>query len=92
MKQQLRGWGGIHCGGHARLPSCRFWFQSLIAAPAVIPEWLEVQHLAAVADPALARRERSSLLPLSPTCMEHSCAQATSGAQPRWRVMSSVQP
>ena len=35
-------------------------FQRL--APAVIPERLEVQHLPAITDPALARRERRALL------------------------------
>ena len=44
----------------------------------------EVEHLAAIAEPGLLGRERRPVAVFT--------AQATSGAQPRWRCRSSVQP
>jgi hypothetical protein len=49
----------------------------------------EVEYMAAVADSGLFGRERR---PLAITDVHRLAAQASSGAQPRWRTMSSVQP
>jgi hypothetical protein len=43
-----------------------------------------VEHLTAIAEPGLLGRERRPVSGFT--------AQATSGAQPRWRCRSSVQP
>ncbi len=50
---------------------------------------LEVEDMTTVADPALLGRERRAF---AITDVHGPTAQATSGAQPRWRTMSSVKP
>ena len=55
-----------------------------LLTPAITAAGPEVEHLAAVAEPGLLGRQGRPVA--------GSTVQATSGAQPRWRCRSSVQP
>jgi len=55
-----------------------------LLTPAIPAAWPEVEHMAAIAEPGLLGRQRRPVA--------GSTAHATSGAQPRWRCRSSVQP